>query len=165
METSELKAIKRMLSDYHQAMIGISSAELVEHIETLITALETAQANEKTWRESCERWVAKEDRLRKAIEGRREYMQNLADIAPATEKTVKLIWENRDMKRIGHLGTCEIPYCGSIDGYFCVRCRHYVVFCTCGAHCLFCACPDSAAWASNGERALIRHKLEVKPEK
>ena len=57
--------------------------------------------------------------------------------------------------RMGHLGTCETPYCGAIDGYFCVKCRHYVTDCRCGLWTGGCDCEGENYgkwWAAEGER-------------
>lgn len=66
------------------------------------------------------------------------------------------------MKRIGYLGRCSTPLCGSIEGYFCVRCRHYVIECRCGAHAGGCTCEGidyGSWWASTGERRKIEQRL------
>lgn len=61
-------------------------------------------------------------------------------------------------KLVGFLGSCT-EVCGGVHGYFCVRCRHYLVDCRCTpAH---CECGDSQGWASQGERKVIRAALEA----
>lgn len=56
------------------------------------------------------------------------------------------------MKRVGYLGTCGTEYCGSIEGYFCVVCRHYCTDCLCHDNRWGCWCPSDIGWASTGER-------------
>lgn len=60
-------------------------------------------------------------------------------------------------KLVGFLYSCSTPYCGGVDGYFCVRCRHYVMDCLCTPS--QCACPDDEGWASTGERRAVLAKL------
>lgn len=55
--------------------------------------------------------------------------------------------------------TCETPYCGSVNKYFCVKCRKYVLNCRCGVNCAYCACEDHKYWAARGERPLLRKLL------
>jgi len=65
-------------------------------------------------------------------------------------------------KLIGYLGTCPTPYCGSIDGYFCVKCRHYVTECCCGDYSGGCTCKGEDHgkwWASTGERRSLQRLL------
>lgn len=64
------------------------------------------------------------------------------------------------MKRIGYLGVCANEYCGSIEGYFCVRCRHYCMDCRCGFNFMDCACHDDKFWASEGERKMMQEELK-----
>ncbi len=59
--------------------------------------------------------------------------------------------------------TCETPYCGTVDKYFCVRCRHYVTFCRCSGP-SGCSCPGPTViqekfWAGPGQRRMLRDKL------
>lgn len=65
------------------------------------------------------------------------------------------------MKRrlIGFLYSCSTPYCGGVDGYFCVRCRHYVSTCLCKFNSGGCSCGTDEYWASAGERKMLRQKL------
>jgi len=62
---------------------------------------------------------------------------------------------------VGFLGSCGTPYCGGIEGYFCVLCRHYVAECRCqGADGCTCEGDDYGQyWASTGERPFMRYKL------
>jgi len=60
---------------------------------------------------------------------------------------------------VGFLGSCGTPYCGSIEGYFCVKCHRYVSECRCGSNNRGCKCNNLAYWASNGERKICRHNL------
>lgn len=64
---------------------------------------------------------------------------------------------------VGYLGHCGTPYCGSIDGYFCVKCHHYVVTCRCrGNDSIGCTCEGQdyeRYWASEGERPMLRKQL------
>ena len=68
------------------------------------------------------------------------------------------------MKRIGYLGSCPTPYCGSIEGYFCVKCRHYVADCRCGDCAGGCACEGEDYgkwWAGAGERRFRETQLAL----
>lgn len=64
---------------------------------------------------------------------------------------------------VGFLYSCETPECGGVDGYFCVRCRHYVTDCRCSRGWCECRLPDGtcddSGWASKGERRFIKVKL------
>lgn len=60
-------------------------------------------------------------------------------------------------RRVGFLGSCGTPYCGGIEGYFCVRCEHYVQDCRCQPG--LCDCGNGAGWASQGERPMVRERL------
>ena len=61
------------------------------------------------------------------------------------------------VRLIGLLGSCPVPECGGVDGYFCVKCRHYVVDCRCTPG--LCECGNYAYWASTGERPELRALL------
>lgn len=66
-------------------------------------------------------------------------------------------------RRLGYLGTCQTPYCGAIEGYFCIACKHYVSECWCRVNSGGCTCPDEIYgrfFASLGERKQqeIRYK-------
>ena len=67
------------------------------------------------------------------------------------------------MKRVGYLGSCPTYDCGGVDGYFCVRCRHYVTDCRCTPDWCSCALPDgrpdTSGWASTGERRYVRERI------
>ena len=61
--------------------------------------------------------------------------------------------------------TCATPLCGTIEKYFCVRCRHYVSTCGCRFNDYFnpCECPDDKGWAAAGVRPIIRKQLGITP--
>jgi len=60
-------------------------------------------------------------------------------------------------KKLGFLGTCPTPYCGGVEGFFCVRCSRYVADCRCTPS--ECSCADSRYWASTRERSVMREAL------
>lgn len=60
-------------------------------------------------------------------------------------------------KRVGYLGSCGTPLCGAVNGYFCVRCKHYVSDCLCSPG--YCLCANDEGWASGGERRAVLEKL------
>jgi hypothetical protein len=62
------------------------------------------------------------------------------------------------MSKIPSWGSCETPYCGSFDKFFCVKCKHYVVDCRCQPG--FCSCGTDRYWAAIGERPMLRQRLE-----
>ena len=62
-------------------------------------------------------------------------------------------------RRVGYLGTCGTPYCGGIEGYFCVKCRKFVAECHCGFSSEHCDCNNKRYWASHGERPMARQRL------
>lgn len=64
-----------------------------------------------------------------------------------------------ERKRVGWIGTCPTPYCGRVEGYFCVRCRHYTSYCACGYNYGGCSCEDRNFWASTGERRELEERL------
>ena len=63
------------------------------------------------------------------------------------------------MTRIGWIGTCPTPYCGRIEGFFCVRCRIYTSDCACKYNWGGCRCNDKRWWASKGERKQLTEDL------
>jgi hypothetical protein len=69
------------------------------------------------------------------------------------------------MKRVGFLESCSTYDCGSVHGYFCVRCRHYVATCRCTPG--WCDCRttdgkvDDSGWAGTGERSMVRERVEA----
>ena len=67
------------------------------------------------------------------------------------------------MKRRSFLsgGTCATPYCGWVNGYFCVKCRHYLSDCACKANYGGCACGTNRYWAGAGERKEMRTRLAL----
>ena len=68
-------------------------------------------------------------------------------------------------KRVGWLGVCSTPYCGSIHGYFCVRCRHFTSECACQANSMFCECEDQEGWAGEGERKQVAARVAAGRDK